>query len=93
MTTLTFLRTSLLSTGNLVLIDFIKSVDSVYKDAKMLQASIRNSRKIDRALGAFIDLIFYTIVACVILSQVSHQAPRVCSSQYSSANSSSFRLE
>jgi hypothetical protein len=40
----------------------------------MLRASIRNSRKIDKALGTFIDLIFYTVVACVILSQVSRQA-------------------
>jgi len=35
--------------GNLSLLDFIKSVDQVYKEAKLLRASVKNSEKIDRA--------------------------------------------
>jgi len=38
-----------LLTGNLHLLDFVKSVDAVYKEARLLRASIRNSEKIDRA--------------------------------------------
>jgi hypothetical protein len=35
--------------GNLSLLDFVKSVDSVYKKARLLRASVKNSQKIDRA--------------------------------------------
>jgi hypothetical protein len=52
------------------MVDFIKSVDSVYKEAKLLRASIRNSGKIDGAFEKSINLVFFTVVACIILSQV-----------------------
>jgi hypothetical protein len=35
--------------GNLSLLDFVKSIDAVYKTMRLLRASIRNSMKIDRA--------------------------------------------
>lgn len=35
--------------GNLSLLEFVKSVDAVYKEARLLRASVKNSEKIDRA--------------------------------------------
>lgn len=40
--------------GELSMIDFIKSVDTVYKKARLLRASVKNAQKIDRAF----ELIF-----------------------------------
>lgn len=40
--------------GSIGLVDFVKSVDVVYKRIRLLRASIRNSQKID---GAF-ELLF-----------------------------------
>jgi hypothetical protein len=34
--------------GYLTMLDFVKSVDNVYKEFRMLQASIENSSQIDR---------------------------------------------
>lgn len=36
--------------GNLTMIDFIKSIDSVYKEFRMLQATIDNASRIDRSI-------------------------------------------
>lgn len=48
----------------------MKSVDGVYKEAKLLRASVSNSEKIDRAFEKTFNVLFYAIVVCVILSQV-----------------------
>lgn len=56
--------------GNLTLLDFVKSVDSVYKEVKLLRATIKNSEKIDLALERFINIVFYTVTGCVLLSQL-----------------------
>lgn len=53
------------------LLEFVKSVDGVYKEAKLLRASVKNSGKIDRAFEKAINIFFYTIMVCIILSQVS----------------------
>lgn len=42
----------------------------MYKEAKLLRASVKNSEKIDRAFEKAINVVFYTMVACIILSQV-----------------------
>lgn len=56
--------------GKLSLLDFVKSVDSIYKEARLLRASVRNSEKIDRAFENFVNVVFYLVVACVVLSQI-----------------------
>jgi hypothetical protein len=56
--------------GNLSLLDFVKSTDCVYKEAKLLRASIRNSEHIDRAFEKATNVVFYTILTCVILSRI-----------------------
>ena len=56
--------------GKISLLDFVKSVDSVYKEARLLRASVRNSEKIDRAFENAINVVFYLMVACVVLSQI-----------------------
>jgi len=55
--------------GNLTMLDFVKSIDSVYKEFRLLNASINNSSQIDRAFENIINIIFYTIVITIILSQ------------------------
>jgi small-conductance mechanosensitive channel len=51
-------------------VDFVKSVDSVYKSLRLLWASVANSSKIDRAFESIFNVFFYSIVACVILSRL-----------------------
>jgi small-conductance mechanosensitive channel len=54
------------------LLDFVKSVDTVYKEAKLLRASVANSEKIDRAFERAINIVFFTIFICVTLSQIGY---------------------
>lgn len=56
--------------GILSLAEFVKSVDSVYKEAKLIHASVKNSEKIDREFEKALNIPFYTIVLCIILSQI-----------------------
>lgn len=56
--------------GDLTLLDFVKSVDTVYKEVKLLRATIKNSEKIDLALERFINILFYAVTTCVIMSQL-----------------------
>lgn len=54
--------------GNLTLTDFSKSVDSVYKELRLLRASVRNSQKIDRLFERISNVVFCAIVLCVSLA-------------------------
>jgi uncharacterized membrane protein YdjX (TVP38/TMEM64 family) len=54
------------------LLDFLKSVDTVYKEAKLLRASVANSEKIDRAFERAVNAIFYIIFLCITLSQIGY---------------------
>lgn len=54
--------------GNLTMIDFIKSIDAVYKEFRMLQATIDNASRIDQAFENMFNWVFYTVVATVVLS-------------------------
>ena len=56
--------------GNLTFVDWMKSIDSVYKQFRLLTASIDNSSQIDRAFENIINVIFYIIVVVVIMSQM-----------------------
>jgi hypothetical protein len=58
---------NLASPGNLSLLDFLKTVDGVYKEAKLLRASVANSETIDQALEGALNCCFYTILGIIIL--------------------------
>mmetsp|Transcript_17151 Transcript_17151/g.41621 ORF Transcript_17151/g.41621 Transcript_17151/m.41621 type:complete len:1437 (-) Transcript_17151:162-4472(-) len=53
--------------GRLSLIDFVKSVDVVYKEMKMLRASVRSSQKIDHASERIFNVVFYAAIGCLVL--------------------------
>lgn len=54
--------------GCLSVLDFVRSVDNVYKEFRLLQASIDNSSQIDRAFENIANVVFYAIVVTIILS-------------------------
>jgi len=72
--------------GFLTMIDFVKSVDYVYKKIRFLRASIHNAQKIDRAFEVLVNVVyvpssdlsffnltrhsFYVVLSCVILSRL-----------------------
>jgi Mechanosensitive ion channel len=56
--------------GNLTVLDFVKSVDAVYKELRFLQASIDNSSQIDKSFENIVNVIFYAIVVSIVLSQL-----------------------
>ena len=53
--------------GILTMIDFLKSVDNVYKEFRLIQASIENSGSVDRAFEMMVNYAFFTILWCVLL--------------------------
>jgi hypothetical protein len=58
----------LVSKGNLTMLDFLKSADRVYKESRLLQASIQNSSRIDQSLEKICNWIFYIVVLTIILA-------------------------
>lgn len=54
--------------GQLSMIDFIRSIDSVYKQLRMLRASIANSGQIDHAFEVIFNWVFFILAACIILA-------------------------
>jgi hypothetical protein len=56
--------------GNLSMLDFVKSVDSVYKSMRLLRATIENSSQIDHAFENIFNVFFYITVACIVLAQL-----------------------
>lgn len=56
--------------GELTMLDFVKSIDAVYKEFRMLSATIENSSQIDRAFERMFNAIFYFVVVMIILSQL-----------------------
>ena len=47
-------------------------VDEVYKELRLLRASVANSSKIDRAFETIFNFVFYSILFCMILSQLGY---------------------
>lgn len=56
--------------GSLACIDFVKSVDRVYKELRLLRASVTSSSKIDRALETILNGIFYVIVVRMLFPTI-----------------------
>ncbi|KAG7340184.1 mechanosensitive ion channel [Nitzschia inconspicua] len=53
--------------GEISLVDFVRSVDNVYKELRLLRATVAGSTKIDRALESIFNYAFYVLLACIIL--------------------------
>lgn len=53
--------------GSLSMVHFVRSVDKVYKEIRMLRASVSNSSKVDGQFEAVFDVVFYTLVVVVAL--------------------------
>jgi hypothetical protein len=52
--------------GDLSMLDFVKSVDEVYKEFRLLRASVKNSQKLDHAFENLLNIFFYTILFAVV---------------------------
>lgn len=50
------------------MLDFLKSTDRVYKEYRLLQASIQNSSRIDQSLETIFNFVFYVVVVTIILA-------------------------
>lgn len=55
--------------GGISMVDFVKSIDAVYKELRMLRATVAGSSKIDQALEKIFNIFFYVLMATIILSQ------------------------
>lgn len=54
--------------GNLSRLDFVKSVDTVYKQLRLLRASISNSAQIDAAFERIVNWFFNFFLAVIVVS-------------------------
>ncbi|KAL7465007.1 hypothetical protein ACHAXS_005338 [Conticribra weissflogii] len=53
--------------GNLTKLDFVKSIDTVYKELRLLRASIANSAQIDIAFERIINFFYYFFVGIIAI--------------------------
>lgn len=53
--------------GKLTCLDFVKSIDSIYKSFRILRASIANSSQIDEAFERLFNTVYYFLLAMVLL--------------------------
>lgn len=60
--------------GVLSEVDFLKSIDSLYKEFRLLQASITNSGSMDRAFEIMVNFAFYIVLWCLILVRSGNHA-------------------
>jgi hypothetical protein len=56
--------------GAISLLEFVRSVDKVYKELRLLRATIAGSGKIDKAAESIFNIVFYAGVVVVILYTV-----------------------
>jgi hypothetical protein len=69
--------------GTISKIDFVKSIDTVYKQLRLLSANISNSSQIDKAIESCVNVVFYAIVGCYALSAIGEN-PRAIFFSFSS---------
>jgi small-conductance mechanosensitive channel len=56
--------------GKLGKLDFVKSVDHIYKEIKLLSANVANSSQIDTAVKGIVNIGFYIILGAICLAQL-----------------------
>lgn len=57
--------------GELSLIDWVKSVDKIYKNIRIFRAALQNSAQIDQAFSTIIDIAFFFVLFLVFLQILS----------------------
>lgn len=60
--------------GFLTKLDFVSSVDNVYKDLRLFRASLANSSSIDDSFATIINSVFYFVVILIVLLIVGFQS-------------------
>lgn len=61
--------------GFLTPLDFVKSVDNVYKNLRMLRASIANSAQIDEAFESIFNVYVFALLRVHVASKYSFTSP------------------
>lgn len=59
--------------GFLTKLNFVSSIDEVYKDLRLFRASLDNSSSIDNSFESIINVIFYTVVILCVLMIMGFQ--------------------
>lgn len=54
--------------GKLTMVDFVRSIDSVYKSVRLLRASVENSGQIDHAFEIIINVCFYILLFVILVA-------------------------
>ena len=54
--------------GSLGKLEFIKSIDVIYKQLRLLSANISNSSQIDKAIESIVNVAFYIVMGCIALT-------------------------
>jgi hypothetical protein len=54
--------------GNLTKLDFVKSIDNVWKEMRLQQASIQSAAQIDNAFEHIINFFFYFFVVFIVIA-------------------------
>ncbi|CAB9496794.1 Mechanosensitive ion channel protein [Seminavis robusta] len=70
--------------GTLGKLEFVKSIDAIYKQLRLLSANIANSSQIDKAIESLINFVFYGFLACMLLADLGG-SPRAVYLSFSSA--------
>ena len=56
--------------GELTMLDFVKSIDTIYKELRLIRASILNAQKMNAASQKVWDVVFYIVMICILLAVI-----------------------
>ena len=54
--------------GNITMLNFLKACDKVYRRLRLFRATVVNSNQLDDALEIILNIFFYALLTCLILS-------------------------
>jgi hypothetical protein len=63
--------------GSLGKLDFVKSVDAIYKRLRLLSANITNSSQIDKAVETPVNILFYVVLGCYVLYELGEDPLKI----------------
>ncbi|CAB9496802.1 Mechanosensitive ion channel protein [Seminavis robusta] len=53
--------------GTLGKLEFVRSVDVIYKELRLLSANISNSGQMDKAVESLLNVVFYTVLVAIVI--------------------------
>jgi small-conductance mechanosensitive channel len=56
--------------GFLGKLEFVKSVDTIYKELRLLTANISNSSQMDKAVENLLNVVFYIILGAIVVNRL-----------------------